>query len=78
MKLSDFEGVFHSQSVDQDQSRTATLLEKFGGAKKEEPECIPITAQTSRAISRSITKELEIVDATGEKTANITNISAAL
>ena len=48
------------------------------GSKKKEPECIPKTAQTCRAISRSINNEFEIVDATGEKTANITKIPAAL
>ena len=30
--LSDSEAVFHSQSVDRDQSRTATLFEKLEGA----------------------------------------------
>ena len=47
------EGVSHSQSVDQDQSRTATLFEKLEGAIKT-TECIPKTVQTGRAISRGI------------------------
>ena len=51
------EGVSHSQSVDPDQSRTATLFEKLEEAIKKETECIPKTAQTCRTISRSRTKE---------------------
>ena len=58
------EGVSHSQSHDP--------------AIKKEPQCIPKRAQTSRAISWSITKEFESFEATGEKTANITKTSAAL
>ena len=54
------EGVSHSQSADQDQSRAATLFEELEGAIKKETECIPKTAQTSRTISRSITNEFEI------------------
>ena len=62
----------HSQSVDPDQSRTATMFEKLEGVIKKETECISMTAQTSRAISRSITKEFFTFEVTGEKTANIT------
>ena len=51
------EGVSHSQSVDQDHSRTAKLFEKLEEAMKKETESIPKTTQTSRAISSSITKE---------------------
>ena len=68
----------HSQSVDPDESRTSTLFEKLEGAIKEETECIYKTAQTSRAISRSITKEFEVFEATGVKTAKITKTAAAL
>ena len=71
------EEMSHSQSVDPDESRTTTLCEKLEGAIEEDTECIPKTAQTSRAISRSITKDLDISLATGEKTANKTKITAA-
>ena len=54
---SDSEGVFHSQTVNPDQSRTATLFKKLKAAIKKETECIPKAAQTSRVISRSIAKE---------------------
>ena len=50
----------HSQSVDPGQSRTETLFEKLEGAIKKETERILKTAQTSRAISRCITKVSEI------------------
>ena len=76
--LSDSEGgVSRFLSVDPDQSRAATLFEKLDGAIKKETECIPKSAQSSRAISRSITKEFIIFEATGEKTANITMTTAA-
>ena len=71
------EGVSHSQSVDPDQSRTATMFEKSEGANKIETECIPKTAPTSRAISRSETKN-KIFDAIGAMTSNITKITASL
>ena len=54
------EGVSHSQSVDQDQSRTAKLFEKLEGAIKKEQSASLKQPQTSRAISRSITEEFEI------------------
>ena len=81
--LSDSEGVSHTQSVDPDQSRTATLFEKLEGTIRKETECISemmrseCTAETNRATSRSIIKELEMFESTGEKTANITKITAA-
>ena len=67
--LSDSEGVSHSQSVNPEQIRTATLFENLEGAIKNK-QCIPKTAQTSRTISRSINKQFEIFEATAEKTAN--------
>ena len=60
------------------QIKAEQLSEKLDGAIKKETECIPKTALTSRAIRKSITKEFEIFEATGEKTANITKITAAL
>ena len=79
LALSDSEdGVSHTLPVDPDQSRTATLFQKLEEAIKKETECIPKTAQISRAISRSINKELYTFEATGQKTASITKITAAL
>ena len=78
LSYSDEEGVSHSQSVDPDESRTATLYVKLEGAIEKDTECIPKTAQTSRAISRNIAKDLDIFIATGKKTANKTQITAVL
>ena len=48
------------------------------GSIKKKTECIHKAAQTSWAISMSITREFEISEVTGEKTVNITKITAAL
>ena len=71
-------GVSHSQSIAPDQSRAATLFQKLEGEIKKETECIPRTTQTSLSISRSISTEFELLEATGEKTTNITEITAEL
>ena len=77
LSYSDEEGVSHSQSVDQDQSRTASQFEKLEEAIKKDSVRIPITARTSWAISGSLTIEFIIFEETGEKSANISKRTAA-